>query len=135
MRAQGQGRIINVSSLGGRIAFPFHTSYCASKFAVEGLSECLRYEVSRFGIHVSVLAPGSFYTAIAEKSACSINAKNEQVYTELLRRVIEINKTECRKSTDFTPFARRLVAMPKHEVRVARLRPECYSRCAASPIP
>ena len=108
MRAQGAGRIINVSSLGGRIAFPFHTSYCASKFAVEGLSECLRYEVRDFGIHVSVLAPGSFYTPIAEKSECSANADQDTVYAATLRRVVDANREECRKRTDLLPFARKV---------------------------
>jgi NAD(P)-dependent dehydrogenase (short-subunit alcohol dehydrogenase family) len=113
MRAQGEGRIVNVSSLGGRIAFPFHSSYCASKFAVEGLTECLRFETKPFGIHVSVLAPGSFYTSIAEKSECSANAKNDTVYAGTMRHVVDINKAVCSKATDFLPFALKLEAILK----------------------
>jgi NAD(P)-dependent dehydrogenase (short-subunit alcohol dehydrogenase family) len=113
MRQQGGGRIINVSSLGGRIAFPFHTSYCASKFAVEGLTECLQYELRAFGIHVSVLAPGSFYTQLAEKSEISENAVNDTVYNNAMMRVIEANKADCRKMTDFSPFARKIEAILK----------------------
>lgn len=105
MRKNGSGKIINVSSLGGRVAFPFHTSYCSSKFAIEGLSECLQYEVKPFGISVSVLAPGSFYTALAERSECSINAENDSFYTNAMKRVIETNKADCRKMTSFLPFA------------------------------
>ncbi|MCY1013953.1 SDR family NAD(P)-dependent oxidoreductase [Nannocystis pusilla] len=63
MRAQGGGRIVNVSSLAGLVGVPFHAHYSASKFAVEGLSEGLRQEVRRFGIHVSLIEPGDFKTA------------------------------------------------------------------------
>jgi NAD(P)-dependent dehydrogenase (short-subunit alcohol dehydrogenase family) len=115
MRAQGGGRIINVSSLGGRIAFPFHTSYCSSKFAVEGLSECLQYEVRPFGIFVSVLAPGSFYTALAEKSECSVNAASDTIYAETMKRVIAANQADCRKMTDFLPFARKVEEILKRK--------------------
>lgn len=108
MRSQGQGRIINVSSLGGRIAFPFHTSYCASKFAVEGLSECLRYEASPFGIHVSVLAPGSYNTPLNEKSERSVNAYHDTVYVDAMERVISKNQASCRRSTELLPFARKV---------------------------
>jgi NAD(P)-dependent dehydrogenase (short-subunit alcohol dehydrogenase family) len=105
MRARGAGKIINVSSLGGRMSFPFHTAYCTSKFAVEGLTECLRYELRPFGIHVSALAPGSFFTALAERSDCSSNQDNDAAYADTLRRVIEANRADCCKSTDFHPFA------------------------------
>jgi NAD(P)-dependent dehydrogenase (short-subunit alcohol dehydrogenase family) len=113
MRKQGSGRIINISSLGGRIAFPFHTAYCASKFAVEGMTECLQYELRPFGIYVSVLAPGSFYTQLAEKSECSINAEKETVYRETMMRVIEANKADCSKMKDFSPFARKVAEILK----------------------
>jgi NAD(P)-dependent dehydrogenase (short-subunit alcohol dehydrogenase family) len=105
MRARRAGRIVNVSSLGGRMSFPFHTAYCASKFAVEGLTECLRYELRPFGIHVSALAPGSFFTALAEKSECSINQNTDIVYADTLRRLIDANRADCSKSKNFLPFA------------------------------
>lgn len=58
MRAQGSGRIINVSSMGGRIFTPFGAWYHATKHALEGWSDCLRFELEPFGIHVSVIEPG-----------------------------------------------------------------------------
>ena len=58
MRKKHAGRIINISSIGGRITLPLGSWYHASKHAVEGLSDCLRQEVSGFGIHVSVIQPG-----------------------------------------------------------------------------
>lgn len=62
MREAGGGRIINISSLGGRMAFPFGGLYSASKFALEALSDALRMELAPFNIHVSVVEPGPVST-------------------------------------------------------------------------
>jgi NAD(P)-dependent dehydrogenase (short-subunit alcohol dehydrogenase family) len=62
MRARGSGQIINISSISGRIAAPFQGIYSASKFAVEGYSESMRYEVRPFGIEVTMVEPGDFST-------------------------------------------------------------------------
>ena len=62
MRDSGGGRIINISSLGGRLAFPFGGLYSASKFALEGLSDALRMELAPFNIKVSVIQPGPVST-------------------------------------------------------------------------
>jgi NAD(P)-dependent dehydrogenase (short-subunit alcohol dehydrogenase family) len=62
MRAQRSGRIVNVSSIGGKIWSPLGGWYHASKFAVEGLSDCLRNEVRPFGIDVIVVRPGGTKT-------------------------------------------------------------------------
>jgi short-subunit dehydrogenase len=58
MRKQKSGKIINISSIGGKIATPFGAWYHASKFAVEGMSDSLRTEVKPFGIDVIVIEPG-----------------------------------------------------------------------------
>ncbi|TSJ39861.1 oxidoreductase [Fluviicola chungangensis] len=58
MRKQKSGKIINISSIGGKIATPFGAWYHASKFAVEGMSDSLRLEVAPFGIDVVVIEPG-----------------------------------------------------------------------------
>jgi len=58
MRAQGSGRIINISSIGGKFALPLGGWYHASKFALEGYSDALRNEVRQFGIDVVVIEPG-----------------------------------------------------------------------------
>ncbi|MEU4237350.1 oxidoreductase [Actinoplanes sp. NPDC026619] len=62
MRKRGRGRIVNVTSVGGRIYEPLGGWYHASKFAVEGLSDCLRMELAPFGIDVVVVEPGSTRT-------------------------------------------------------------------------
>jgi NAD(P)-dependent dehydrogenase (short-subunit alcohol dehydrogenase family) len=62
MKRQGGGRIVNISSIGGRIGVPHLTPYCASKFALTGLSESLRGEVSKDGIYVTTVCPGLMRT-------------------------------------------------------------------------
>jgi len=62
MRQQGSGRILNVSSIAGRIGIPFQAFYSASKFAIEGFTEALRMEVAPFGIQVVLIEPGDFRT-------------------------------------------------------------------------
>ncbi|MFJ5550074.1 SDR family oxidoreductase [Streptomyces sp. NPDC093225] len=62
MRAQGHGHIVNVSSVGGRIAFPGLAAYVAGKHALEGMSQALAAEAAPHGIRVTVLEPGMFAT-------------------------------------------------------------------------
>jgi NAD(P)-dependent dehydrogenase (short-subunit alcohol dehydrogenase family) len=62
MRAQKSGKIVNVTSVGGKIWEPLGSWYHATKFAVEGLSDCLRVEASRLGIDVIVIEPGAIRT-------------------------------------------------------------------------
>lgn len=63
MRKQNYGTIINFSSIGGLMGLPFQPFYSASKFAIEGLSESLRMEISQFNIKVVVINPGDFHTS------------------------------------------------------------------------
>ena len=69
MRKQRSGHIINISSIGGLVAFPALGYYNASKFAVDGLSESLSKEVAHLGIHVTIVAPSGFRTDWAGRSA------------------------------------------------------------------
>ncbi len=62
MRSQGSGRIINISSIGGKIHEPMGAWYHATKFAVEGMSDCLRMELAPLGIDVVVIQPGAIKT-------------------------------------------------------------------------
>ncbi len=69
MRERGSGQIVNISSIGGLRSFPSLGYYCASKHAVEGLSESLMQEVRPFGVHVMLVEPGGFRTDWAGRSA------------------------------------------------------------------
>ena len=62
MRIWGGGRIVNISSIGGKIAVPHLASYSASKFALTGLSDAVRAELARDNIHVTTVAPGMMRT-------------------------------------------------------------------------
>jgi NAD(P)-dependent dehydrogenase (short-subunit alcohol dehydrogenase family) len=64
MRQQGRGYIVNIGSIGGLIGIPYQGMYSASKFALEGLTECLRMEVRDFGIRVVLIEPGDHRTAL-----------------------------------------------------------------------
>lgn len=68
MRMRRDGRILNITSMGGFITMPGIAYYCGSKFALEGISEALGKEVRAFGIHVTAVAPGSFRTDWAGRS-------------------------------------------------------------------
>jgi len=67
MRRQSEGLIINVSSGWGRFSAPFSTVYASSKFALEGLSEGLHYELRSSGVDVAIIQPGAFPTEMSQK--------------------------------------------------------------------
>jgi NAD(P)-dependent dehydrogenase (short-subunit alcohol dehydrogenase family) len=73
MRAQRRGRVINLSSMGGRFTFPGGGFYHASKHAVEALSDALRYEVAPFGVAVVLVEPGPVRTAFGDTAVATID--------------------------------------------------------------
>ncbi len=73
MRRRGRGRILNVSSMGGRITLPGGAFYHASKYAVEALSDALRMEVAQFGIDVVLIEPGPVKTPWNDVAAMSLS--------------------------------------------------------------
>jgi NAD(P)-dependent dehydrogenase (short-subunit alcohol dehydrogenase family) len=84
MRAQRWGKIVNISSIGGKMATPFGGWYHASKFALEGLSDSLRNEVRPFGIDVIVIEPGgikSEWSGIAYESLMRVSGKGAYAQT------------------------------------------------------
>ena len=77
MRAQGSGHIVQISTIGGIVAFPNLGGYHASKWALEGLSESLAQEVAGQGIKVTIIEPGGFATDWAGSSAVRSDPKPE----------------------------------------------------------
>lgn len=76
---RGPGRVVNVSSVGGRVAQPFLAPYCASKFALEAISDSLRVELAPWGIGVSVIQPGAIQTPIWDKARSLIASVDERL--------------------------------------------------------
>ena len=91
MRKQKDGVIINISSIAGRFGLPFTSLYNSSKFAVEGLTECLHYELSLFGIDIKTVAPGSFRTGFHDSVNFTENEKKEELdnIRENLKKALE----------------------------------------------
>jgi NAD(P)-dependent dehydrogenase (short-subunit alcohol dehydrogenase family) len=71
---RGKGRVVMIGSLGGRIVTPYTGAYCASKFAMEALTDALRMELRPWHMHVSIIEPGFIATPIWEKSKEAANA-------------------------------------------------------------
>ncbi len=78
MRRRGFGRIVNVASIGGRIAVPHLAPYCASKFALVGLSDAVRTELDQYGIRVTTVSPGLMRTGSPRKA--SMKGQHESEY-------------------------------------------------------
>jgi short-subunit dehydrogenase len=101
MREQRNGIIVNISSVGGRIAFPFSPSYASTKFVLEGLSEALQYEVDQFGIKVILVEPGIIKTNFPSNMLKAKRAADpSSPYSELLKRRIERVKTMFENGTE-----------------------------------
>jgi short-subunit dehydrogenase len=93
MRAQGWGKIVNVSSMGGRLTFPGGGIYHATKYAVEALSDALRFEVRGFGVDVVVIEPGLIVTRFGEVAASSVKeAADGGAYADFNRKVAEVTE-------------------------------------------
>ena len=91
MRAQRWGKIVNVSSMGGKLVFPGGGAYHATKHAVEALSDALRFEVRNFGIGVSIVEPGLIKTEFAHAAANAIDegTTSDGPYASFNREVAE----------------------------------------------
>ena len=93
MRDQHSGRIVNLSSMGGKLTFPGGGLYHASKYAVEAISDALRFEVRGFGVDVIVIEPGLIVTSFGETAAGSVDgAQSDGPYKDFNRHVAEITE-------------------------------------------
>jgi len=88
MRTQGSGKIINISSVAGRIGFPASPAYISSKFALEGLSECLRLEMAPFGVDVIIIEPGVIKTNFLNPVKLAKKSESDTAYRDITSRVI-----------------------------------------------
>ena len=88
MRKQNSGNIVNISSVAGRIGFPVSPAYISSKFALEGLSESLRFELMPFGINVIIIEPGVIKTNFFDSMKMSEKSQQDSTYKEITDKVI-----------------------------------------------
>jgi len=86
MRERGDGRIVNVSSIAGRVSTPLTGWYCASKHGIEALSDALRMEVAQFGVKVILIEPGGFGTGIWDAGHESFPAPDGSAYAGVYDR-------------------------------------------------
>lgn len=95
MRKQREGKIINISSIGGLMGLPFQGFYSASKFAVEGLSEGLRMELKQFNIKVILVEPGDFHTNFtANRKIIASGGKGSAYESQFSKTISVIEKDE-----------------------------------------
>jgi NADP-dependent 3-hydroxy acid dehydrogenase YdfG len=91
MRQQAWGKIVNISSMGGRLTFPGGGVYHATKYAVEALSDALRFEVRGFGVDVIVIEPGLIVTNFGEVASASVGQSEAAgAYAEFNRKVAKL---------------------------------------------
>src|SRR5215831_4724861 len=88
MRAQGAGKIVLISSIGGAIGIPFQAFYSASKFALEGYGESLAYEVAPFGVHVTLVQPGNVRTDFTDSRRMARAAHDDDTYAAAAAKAI-----------------------------------------------
>jgi len=100
MRARRAGRIINVSSVGGRITLPFFGVYNSTKYAVESLSDALRYELRPFGIDVALIEPGVIRTNFEATAVSNLATLTETPYAPALGKYEQMSKLADRFASE-----------------------------------
>jgi NAD(P)-dependent dehydrogenase (short-subunit alcohol dehydrogenase family) len=103
MRRQGYGRLVNLSSMGGKLTFPGGGYYHATKHAVEAISDALRFEVEGFGVRVSIIEPGLIRTGFADTATGSIDGSDEEhPYADFEEAVVRVTTENYERG----PFSR-----------------------------
>ena len=100
MRRQCSGLIVNISSMGGLIALPFQGFYCATKYALEALTESLRMEVKPFGLQVALIEPGDFKTRISANRVLSAASTEPSDYAVQQRAAVDVITRNERNGAD-----------------------------------
>ena len=120
MRKQINGHIVNISSEAGRIGFPVSPAYISSKFALEGLSESLRFELMPFGINVIIIEPGVIKTNFFNSMKMSKNSQKESAYNDITDRVISGVKMMAEMGTHPKEVADTIIKAIKEEKPLPR---------------
>lgn len=115
MRSQKSGSIVNVSSVAGRIGFPASPAYISSKFALEGLSESLRYELSPFGTNVIIIEPGVIKTNFFSSMKMPKTPKSDSPYRDITQKVVSGVKMMAEMGTEPVEVANTIVKALKEK--------------------
>ena len=134
IRKHKEGIIINVSSIAGKVSMPLSGWYCASKFAVEALSDALRLEMVPFGVKVVVVEPGPIRTSFGEVAYSSTDHIDENnAYTPMLKQLTAwskktLNDREAGKPIDVANVIVKILRKrnPKPRYRVTRIAKFLY---------
>ncbi|MCL9683738.1 SDR family NAD(P)-dependent oxidoreductase [Legionella maioricensis] len=124
MRRQGQGRIINISSILGIISMPFRGAYNASKYAVEGLSDTLRLELHSSGIHVITIEPGPIESRFRDNSVDSSlqNIDMEKSYFKKQYEAMLTSYKQVKANSFFTKKTDTVIIKLIHAIEAKRPR-------------
>ena len=114
MRAQRSGLIINISSIAGIVSLPYQSFYCASKFALEAITEALRMEVQAHGTHVVLVEPGDLATKFTDNRHLAQDSQSDSAYTFNFSRTLEIIEQEERHGYSPENVARVVGKIVKH---------------------
>lgn len=107
MKKQKKGTIVNISSMGGRLTFPYYTAYHSSKWAIEGFSESFQYELAPLGIIIKLVEPGLINTDFYKTMETKSNKNHDEAYR------LGYEKVKLRKKT-----LRRFASSPKGVAQV-----------------
>ena len=105
-RNNGSGTLVNISSIGGRMTFPLGALYHGTKFAVEGISEALSYELSQIGCKVKIVEPGAIATDFAGRSFDFQNDESIAEYQEVIGQLMKSFETVFNRHSEPIVVAR-----------------------------
>jgi len=120
MRKLGSGTIVNISSVVGRIGFPASPAYISSKFALEGLSESLRFELAPFGVNVVIIEPGVIKTNFMKNMRMAEKSESDTVYRDITVKVVSGVKMMAEMGTHPKEVADTIVKAVKDEKPLPR---------------
>jgi short-subunit dehydrogenase len=109
MKKNNSGKIINISSVAGLTGFPFMPSYVSSSFALEGLTESLRYELKKFNIQSCLIEIGGVRTKFIDNKKLSNNALNNQDYSKSIEKYVNMFENIIKNSIPSDIIAKKIV--------------------------
>lgn len=114
MRSQGGGHIVQIASVGGRITFPLFSIYHGTKWAVEGFSESLQYELRQFNIQVKIVEPGPIQTDFYGRSRIFVKPENSNLYDDIIAKAEKTTGSTVTKAAGPDKVAKTIYRAAQH---------------------